>query len=202
MGAPRHVVPDEARVLLAVQEVLHGNTRAFSVIVERYSPGLFSLARRHGNTVEEAEEAVQDIFLKVYRALGRFQMSRRLGPWLYRIALNHLRSLYRRRNGRLRLVQMDETAISQLKDHSRNDPAEQMERREDEALIRDALSNLRTIQREVFILRVLEGMSVREVAETLGIPEGTVKTHTHRAKRHLIEMISGAGKESKNKLSD
>jgi RNA polymerase sigma-70 factor (ECF subfamily) len=186
---------DEADLLFAVQEVLQGNLRAFATIVERYTPGLFSLARRYGNTTEQAEEAVQDIFVKIYQALGRFQISRRLGPWVYKIALNHLRSLYRRRNRkrRLSLVRMDETALVNLADTKEADPAETLLRREGEALVREALGGLRRIQREVFVLRVLEGLSVGEVAATLGIPEGTVKTHTHRARKHLMEVIAGDG---------
>jgi RNA polymerase sigma factor (sigma-70 family) len=93
-GKPRSF--EEASDLLAIQDTLRGNRNAFAAIVERYTPLLYSLAFRMLGRGEDAEEAVQEILLRVFRTLPRFRLDRRFHPWLYTIALNYLRTGARR----------------------------------------------------------------------------------------------------------
>ena len=98
---PQAARPDDAEDLLAVQRALSGEPRAFETVVRRYSRSLYSLALRMLEDPHDAEEAVQEIFFLAFRKLGGFQIHRRFHPWLYTIALNHLRSaLRKRRRGR------------------------------------------------------------------------------------------------------
>jgi RNA polymerase sigma-70 factor (ECF subfamily) len=140
---------------------------------------------------EEAEEAVQEIFLRAFRALPRFRLDRRFHPWLYTIALNYLRTGARRQRRRrgLRLVRLGEEleAVADPGDH----PALVMEREAGERLAQEALSGLPPLYREVFLLREVEGLSVHDAAEALGVPEGTVKVRLHRARRELARRLTG-----------
>jgi RNA polymerase sigma-70 factor (ECF subfamily) len=185
----------EAQDLLAVQATLNGDQAAFEKIVKRYTPLLYSLAFRLLGQGEEAEDAVQEIFEKVFRALPRFRISKRFFPWLYTIGLNHLRTLERRRRrrGRLRVSSEEPQRMIEILASDQVNPVKQSELKEGERLAQEALDTLRIEQREVFILRQIQGLSVQEVAEVLQIPQGTVKTHLHRARKRMIDLLASKG---------
>ena len=180
---------EEASDLLAIQETLRGNRNAFAQIVERYTPLLYSLAFRMLGRGEEAQEAVQEIFLRAYRALPRFRLERRFHPWLYTIALNYLRTVARRQRRRrgLRLVREELDTVADRGEL----PAAAAEREDGERLAQEALAGLSPLYREVFLLREVEGLSVRDTAEALGVPEGTVKVRLHRARQELVRRLAG-----------
>ena len=182
---------NDAEDLLVVQETLRGSKQAFTSIVERYTPLLYSVSYRMLGNSEEAEEAVQEVFLKAYRSLQKFRISSRFHPWLYTIAMNHLRSLLRKRgrSGSLKIIPLEEKVI-QDKAHSWQDPALLAVHGEGENLAAEAIQGLRQEYREVFLLRKIEGLSVKEVSEILELPEGTVKTYLHRARRQLIDFLA------------
>jgi RNA polymerase sigma-70 factor (ECF subfamily) len=182
---------EEASDLLAIQETLRGNRNAFAQIVERYTPLLYSLAFRMLGRGEEAQEAVQEIFLRAYRALPRFRLERRFHPWLYTIALNYLRTVARRQRRRrgLRLVRLGKE-LDTVADRGEL-PTAAAEREDGERLAQEALAGLPPLYREVFLLREVEGLSVRDTAEALGVPEGTVKVRLHRARQELVRRLAG-----------
>ena len=183
--------------LWAVQATLNGHPRAFEAIVERYTPMLYSLAYRLLGPGAEVEDAVQEIFEKAFRNLARFRIKQRFFPWLYTIAMNHLRSLQRRRrrHNRLKMGAGDPQAILERVATAAEDPAADSELREGEQLAQQALDSLRTEYREVFVLRQIQGLSVQETAEALKIPQGTVKTYLHRARREMIDFLAEIGWE-------
>jgi RNA polymerase sigma-70 factor (ECF subfamily) len=185
----------DAQDLWAVQATLNGDQAAFEEIVKRYTPLLYSLAFRLLGKGEEAEDAVQEIFEKAFRALPRFRISMRFFPWLYTIGLNHLRTLERRRRrrGRLRVSSAEPQRMLEIVASDQGNPVKQSELKEGERLAQEALDTLRIEQREVFILRQIQGLSVQEVAEVLQIPQGTVKTHLHRARKQMIDFLSSKG---------
>ncbi len=133
---------EEASDLLAIQETLRGNRNAFAQIVERYTPLLYSLAFRMLGRGEDAQEAVQEILLRAYRALPRFRLERRFHPWLYTIALNYLRTVTRRQRRRrgLRLVRLGEEQDT-VADRGEL-PAAAAEREDGERLAQQALAGL------------------------------------------------------------
>ena len=186
---------EHAEDLFAIQETLRGRRDAFESIVERYTPLLYSLAYRMLATREEAEEAVQEILIKTYRSLRQFRLHRRFHPWIYTIALNHLRSCQRkaRRKGRSNIVAFDELILQSSVPAGEAGPEELAQQGEGERLAAAAIRALRSEYREVFLLRQVEGLSVAEVSEILELPEGTVKTYLHRARRELIELLAGEG---------
>lgn len=183
----------------AVRETLNGNKGAFSVLVERYTPVLFRLALRMGGGPDgaaEAEEAVQEIFLRAYRNLHRFNIRYRFYTWLYSIALNYLRSARRKRRLAGLFTHLSYNDDVRTPDGTAGSggypsPEENAVKTEGERLARKALDRLNPREREVFVLRVLEELPVAETAAVLGIPEGTVKVRLHRAKRELAGIMKG-----------
>jgi RNA polymerase sigma-70 factor (ECF subfamily) len=186
--------PPEGEDLRDVQETLRGNPRAFNGIVERYTPLLYSLSYRMLGSPEDAEEAVQEIFLRVYRSLGRYRLSRRFHPWIYTIALNWIRSnLRRKRRRRRREPALPEFPAEEQAAGREKDPAQLMEEKEGERVAQEAIDGLRPAYREVFVLRHIEALSIEEIAGILNKPPGTVKTHLHRARRELAQVLARQG---------
>jgi RNA polymerase sigma-70 factor (ECF subfamily) len=185
----------DARDLWAVQSTLNGNPAAFDTIIKRYTPLLYSLAYRLLGQGEEAEDAVQEIFEKAFRSLPRFRISKRFFPWLYTIGLNHLRSVERRRRrrGRLKILTADPQRMLESVASEQGNPVRHSELEEGERLAQEALGELRLEYREAFVLRAVQGLSVQQVAEVLQIPQGTVKTYLHRARKQMIEFLSRKG---------
>ena len=181
---------DESQVLTAIQGTLNENTEAFTLIVEKYTPILYSLAYKMLGFSDETEDVVQEIFIKVFASLDKFRIKSRFLPWIYTIAINYIRSYIKKRNRRLNLVYIDKDNSVELYDNKQKDPSQILANKEAEKLALKALTRLKPEYREVFILRSLEGLSVKEVSVILQIPEGTVKTNLHRAKKKLIKMLT------------
>lgn len=181
----------------AVRQTLEGDRQAFRFIVERYTPLLYSLAARLLGPGPEVEDAVQEIFERLYRNLRRYDPARSFHPWMYTIALNHLRSARRRsrRGGPRGATPVDPLLLDAraAPEGAREDPAQRAADAEGERLAARALEGLPARYREVFVLRQMEGLSVAEVAAVLSMPEGTVKTLLHRARQRLAERLTREG---------
>lgn len=179
----------DALDLLAVQRTLRGDRRAFSELVDRYTPLLYSLSYRMLGSREEAEDAVQEIFLRTFRSLDRFRLSARFHTWLYTIALNWLRSRLRR----TRLIarrELPEAAAGEAGGGNPHpQPADLLAAREAERLLQEGINALKPPYRAVFVLRQAQGLSIAEIASLLKLPQGTVKTRLHRARQMLKQQL-------------
>ncbi|MFO7849729.1 MAG: RNA polymerase sigma factor [Spirochaetia bacterium] len=178
-----------------IQLVQEGRTDLFRRIVEDYTPLLFSLSYRMIGRREEAEDAVQEIFAKAYRALSSFDTSRSFYSWIYTIAINHLRSLNRKKEkGTAPNIPYEDTERESIrKDQDGEAPDELAVKRDGERLAQRAIEKLEPVYREVFVLRMVEGVSGRETSRILDIPENTVKTYLRRARKKLIEEMKNFG---------
>lgn len=186
---------DDADDLAAIRETISGSTESFRRLVERYTDVVYRLAFRMLRDETEAEDATQEVFLKAFDVLARFQTGRRFYPWLYTIAFNHLRTISARRDHRERAVRLpyeDRVAASDA-GRTIGQPEPELLRREGERELRAALDRLPPHYRDVVVLRQFEERSVAEVAEIMEIPEGTVKTYLHRAKRALAKELAHYG---------
>jgi len=176
----------EAQDLAVVSEVLHGNTEAFRLIVDRYKDMLFRLSFSFLGNREDAEECTQDILMRAFRYLHRFNLEKRFLPWLYGIAVNHIRTSYarnRRRTARHR-------AFEQLADARYcPDPQENLENAEDREDIRAAVASLPRSLREPVILHYFEELRVAAIAEILEVSEANVKSKLLRGRRRLKKMF-------------
>lgn len=180
-----------------VHAVLTGNREAFREIVDRYSTPIYSLAYRFTGSVEDSEELVQEIFWKAFSRLSSFDTDRRFFPWLYTIALNHIRSRERspQQKQQSDSVSLDTTLQFVLPSDTKDEPERALERQEADDTVAAAIASLRQEYRDVFVLRHMEGFSGKEVAEMLEIPENTVKTYAFRARKELRAFITKSNSE-------
>jgi len=179
-----------------------GDPDAFGVLVEKYMPRALAFATRMTGNREDAEDVVQDAFVKAYSKLDGFRGESGFYTWFYRLLSNacmdHMRrgSLVKRifYFGRTNSDGEDYDPVSVAPDTDRNvSPDTGLERGQDAAAINAALMKLSPRQRAVFLLRHDEGLKTAEVAETLGISEGAVKSHLVRAIAALRKELSGYG---------
>jgi RNA polymerase sigma-70 factor (ECF subfamily) len=169
----------------------------FDKIVDEYQRRLYGFALRMTGNREDAEEIVQDAFVRAYRALGKMSDEQRaelrLQPWLYTITLNVTRN-------RLRTKRPTNVALDALADadallrgsavrEAPPQPEKIVEQKADMALVERALLQLPMHLRAAATLRFIEGRSHPEIAEILNQPIGTVKSHVHRAVRILRRIL-------------
>jgi RNA polymerase sigma-70 factor (ECF subfamily) len=178
-----------------------GDGEAFRTLVERYQDHVFRLAMRvlrcDRNT---AEDLCQEVFMRAYRGLARFDGGVRFPVWLHTIALNTVITEYRSRRtikrGRHHALSIDAPLAGTedlfIQPPSREpDPADRAGQVEFGAAVREAVTRLPDEFRDAVILRDMQGMSYEEVAEILGVPPGTVRSRIHRGRLILQELLKG-----------
>lgn len=167
-----------------------GRTEAFGRLVMRYKDRLNATLVRLTGSVEDAQDLVQDAFLRAYQKLDRFQGSSSFYTWVYRIAINLALSERRKRKPPVRLSDVPTFDPAEAPDdHERSSPSAHVERLEREALVQKALLELAPEFRAVVVLKDLEGMRYDEIATTLNIPVGTVRSRLHRGRCDLREQL-------------
>lgn len=157
-----------------------GDLDAFETLVGRYQAVLFKIAARMLGNREEARDATQNTFLKVYENLGSYDPSRRFFSWAYRILTNDCLNVLRSRRP-------EEPFPLELPAAAA--PLSALEAADRRRAIQAALLTLPVEQREVVVLRHFGEMSYEEVGGTLGIPVKTVKSRLHAARRRLLELL-------------
>ena len=171
-----------------VGRCLTGDERAWTTLVRRHSPILFSLAWRSSGRHDEAEDLVQEIFVKVSRTLHRFDRGLAFKPWLLQVARNHLIDHHRsRRRERESTIELDAlpTPPSGLAATQHDDVV----RTERARIIGGALQQLPPKLREAVMLRDVEGLEYEEIAGATGLPIGTVKSRINRGRLQLAEIL-------------
>jgi RNA polymerase sigma-70 factor (ECF subfamily) len=174
-----------------------GREPAFRELVRRYERPVFSLIFRMVRDRETAEDLAQDTFIKVLNNIDRYRPEFKLSSWLFKIANNVTIDHLRRRQ--LATVSLDgsphaqtaaEAQATSLDVESRGESAlEAIESRELGTAIEEAIGRLRPEYRSCILLRHVEGRSYEEIAATLDLPLGTVKTYIHRARHELREAL-------------
>jgi RNA polymerase sigma-70 factor (ECF subfamily) len=155
---------------------------AFDILVERFTPGLFSLASRMLDDRHEAEAVVQETWLRAWKALERVEVDRPPWPWLATIAGNAARDLLRRQR------QVEVSAVGdEIGSIADDDPGPEMSMERQQALehLARGVRQLRVEQRQVIALRYEAGLSYQEIARALGMPLNSVRTHLRRGKLAL-----------------
>lgn len=184
-GQPRR--PASAlRGPLAMVRVGRGDRDAFRTVYETCRDGVYATLVRMVLDAGAAEDLMQETFLRVYREAARYDPSRPLEPWIYRIARNLAVDYLRGRKSRpaASLSGTEEFAI-EARDPARG-PVEEAAAREREALLREGLGKLRPGQREIFVLVDLEGLKYEDVADLLGISIKAVGARLRKARRRFL----------------
>lgn len=180
---------------ISIEALKSGDRAEFARMVDAFSAPIYRLALRISGDTQDAEDVLQETFIKAYRHLGSFEGRSHLTTWLYRIASNEAFMLLRRRKPDAISVDEDiatpdgEQEPIQIKDWCCL-PEEEFLTAESRKYLDSAIDRLAPTLRVAFVLRDIEGLSVRETAEALGISEAAVKTRLLRARLQLREHLS------------
>jgi RNA polymerase sigma-70 factor (ECF subfamily) len=167
-----------------VEAARGGNRKAFTGLMERYRGEIFRMVYYRIRSRMDAEDITQDVFFQAFRKLPGLREADRFRPWLFSIALNRLRDFQRRRKfGRLfsSLDEKGETAAGQVEAPDADDPSEAVSRKEFWQGVHRFLDKLSKGEREVFLLRFFDQLTLKEIAGVLRKSESAVKTHLYRA---------------------
>lgn len=181
-------VPSDA---IFVRKAKRGDEAAFRELVSRYHDKLRLYLRHLTLAGDECEDILQEVFVKAFRALSRFDGRRRFSPWIYRIAHNESIN-YLKRKSRRRLVSWEDIASSRDELGAAGEsetPEEEWMRKEAQDDVHRALGNLPEKDRELIVLRYFLEKPYAEIAEILGAPENTVASRLHRAKEKLLREL-------------
>ncbi len=167
-----------------------GEGAAFEVVMRRHNQLMFRTAYSILRNEADAEDAVQEAYLRAWRALGSFRAESRLSTWLARIVTNEALGRLRRTSARVisleaAMMSPDSATQAALASASDQDPEQTAVRAQTRKLMESRIDLLPDAFRTVFMLRAVEEMSVTEVAQALEIPEATVRTRYFRARRLL-----------------
>jgi RNA polymerase sigma-70 factor (ECF subfamily) len=182
--APTASATEDAELIRAAQK---GDRQAFHRLVDRYHEAIFRLVVVRIRSRMDAEDIVQEVFLKAYDKLGRLKQGAAFRSWLYQIALNKVRDFYRRNKIRAILGSLEEIPEHDLPEAAQThaDGYDHVARKRFWTDFYQMLDCLAKMEREVFLLRFFDELSINEISRTLGRGESTVKTHLYRALRKV-----------------
>jgi RNA polymerase sigma-70 factor (ECF subfamily) len=190
-------LPAVASEASLVAELQAGSEDAFAYLLGVYQNPVFNLISHILGNDSEAADVLQEVFVKVFKGIRHFQGQSSLKTWIYRIALheisNHRRGWLRRRlreTASFDHESHEETAASWREQAGRTaNPYQVLEQAERQDLVKRALADLPPVFRAVVVLREIEDLSYHEIAEVLGIPEGTVKSRLLRGREMLRRRL-------------
>lgn len=181
--APRRLREDDRGAIEACQR---GEREAFDRLVERYQRDVYRLCYRYVNNHHDANDMAQEVFLRAYRAIGRFRGDSAFSTWLYRIAVNTCLNFKSARRP-------DGEELSESLADGASGVDDRMEREEQARRVRQAVSRLPEKQRATLILKIYHDLTHEEVAGVLGASVGTVKANLFHALGNLRKLLAGGG---------
>ncbi len=173
-----------------IKKAAKGDTKSFEKLIVPYEQKVYRIAWHVFRHDEDASDAAQEVFVKLYYNLSKFRFDSSFSTWLYRLAMNTCIDEYRKRKRRL-----DHTAKLDYPMESDCDTPEDAVIRQEKILaVRTAISQLSDDHKSIIILRDIQGLSYEEVSEILNISLGTVKSRISRARSALKEQIISNGR--------
>lgn len=170
----------------------NGDMQAFDDLVTKYQSKVINMAYGMLSDKEDAYDAAQEVFLKIYKYIGNFRGQASLSTWIYRITVNVCNDFLRKR-GRKIVVSLsqenDDDKMKEIPDES-SAPHEHAERNETCIEVREAISQLKEEYRQVILLYDIEGLSYEEISDVVRCPVGTVKSRLNRARKALRQILS------------
>ena len=191
--------PEEDRLIEAASA---GDREAFGQIVSLYEKLVYNSIKLKVPSEQDAMDLSQEVFINLWRSIGKYRGDCKFSTWIYKIAVNasldYLRKAAHSATEALPTLTDDEGDEKQIEiadDSAAASPERTLEKAETVRVVRDAIARLNDEQREVILLRDIEGYSYEEISEMLSLEIGTVKSRINRARAHLREMLAAfAGK--------
>jgi RNA polymerase sigma-70 factor (ECF subfamily) len=171
-----------------IERCLRKDNTAWDPIVARFRRKVFHIAYKFTGKHDEAEDLTQEIFLKVFRSLEKFNRDADFSTWLSSVARNYCIDHYRARK-REREVLVEDLLAFDLAPASSGNPHRALEERDRRSFLRRGLEMLPGKLREAVVLRDLQGLSYQEMADQLHLPEGTVKSRINRGREELARLL-------------
>ncbi len=185
---PRPVVVMNEDLELIVQRCREGDELAWEALVRQFQGRVFALALHYVRSREEARDVAQEVFIRVWRGLPNFQLTASFIPWLLKITRTCSIDHVRRRKARPPAEDLLADEMHTLSDPSmRPDELAEMESRR--SLVHRALQQIGDMHREILQLQEIQELPLNEVAQMLGIPEGTAKSRASRARAELARAV-------------
>ncbi|MEW6183144.1 MAG: sigma-70 family RNA polymerase sigma factor [Bacillota bacterium] len=176
-----------------VTKAQDGDSEAFEQLVLMYQDRVYGLCYRMSGNYADAQDLAQEAFVRAYRALGKFRLEADFGTYLHKIAVNLCISFRQRNHNELSLddpVSTEEGPLTRQVADRGQQPEEMVEESEFRNLIREGLSTLAREHQAVLVLREMEALSYEEIAVSLGVAPGTVKSRLSRAREALKKSVS------------
>jgi RNA polymerase sigma-70 factor (ECF subfamily) len=187
--SPESIPPECNEDVELIERFQQGDTAAFDMLFTRYQKRTYRLVQRFVSNPEDASDLTQDAFIRAYQGLGDFKSQCQFYSWLYRITVNLCIDFLRKKARSEVLLyesdQSDDLPMSNIPDPRSESPAQAVENKELRAHIRKAVRRLPPKQRQIFILRHWDGLSLKDIAAAVGRSDGTVKAHLLHAHRNL-----------------
>ena len=165
-----------------------GDTAAFEELVRQFTPSVYKVSYSMMGNTHDAEDAVQETFIKVYRALSQFRGDSALGTWIYRITANVCKDALRAA-GRFYAVSPDDADVFLEIPDTAPTPEEQLLSKESQEAVRAAIDTLPTDYKLIITLCDMEGLPYIDAAQVLDCPLGTVKSRLSRARNLLLKKL-------------
>jgi RNA polymerase sigma factor (sigma-70 family) len=170
-----------------IESIKNGETKAFSILVDRYKDLVYTLSLRMLKNKEEAEEVAQDTFIKVYKSLDKFKGDSKLSTWIYRVAYNACLDTIKRNKKRINDVAIDEISFNKL-DYIDN-ALENLIKQERSQLIKECIDKLPEDSSALLTLFYFEEFSLEEISKIVNIETNTVKVKLFRARKKLTIIL-------------
>ncbi|MGH9323986.1 MAG: RNA polymerase sigma factor [Vicinamibacteria bacterium] len=178
---------------------------AWEEIVRRYRRKVFGIAYKFTGRYEESQDLSQEIFLRIFRSLDKFDRNADFGTWLYSVSRNHCIDHYRSGRREREMLIQHEFPLEELAS-GRFDPHRPIEVRDKREMLLEALGKLPKKLREAVVLRDIKGFTYQEIVERLRLPEGTVKSRINRGRLELgrclmaIKNRAAAGAQTQGRM--
>jgi RNA polymerase sigma-70 factor (ECF subfamily) len=178
---------DEKQLVRLAQD---GSREAFEALVTKYQSKVFSMALSFIRNREAADDAAQEVFLKAYLALPKVHLRSEFGTWLYRIAVNHVKDVLRKK-GRAREISLEDVREVSVTDEDTLEKAElEKETEKRKSLVQKLVQALPEKYRVILTLRDIQGLPYEEISQVLHLSPGTVDSRLHRARKMLRHKLA------------
>jgi len=170
-----------------INQIINGDTNAFSVLVDRYKDLVFTLALRMLKNREEAEEVSQDTFIKTYKALHKFKGDSKFSTWIYKVTYNTCLDRLKKNKKHFNDVAIDEFTAHQIK--TMDNALDKMQQQEHNKTIQDCLTLLPNDDSFLLTLYYFEDHSLEEISKIVGITANNVKVKIFRSRKKLATIL-------------
>jgi len=177
-----------------IKKLKAGNTEAWNMMIDRYSKKVYNMALNFVGNKDDASDITQDIFLKIYTNIDKFQEDKNFNSWILKLSKNYCIDYWRKNKSYNQKVKLDESLYDEAIHNEADTPEDSLIKNNDIMYLRQKLQLLPPDLRSLIIMRDIQNYSYQEIAEHLDIPLGTTKSRINRARLKLAKIVLNEGK--------